>query len=326
MTQTYTISQWILFFFIYCFAGWVWESCYVSVRQHKWVNRGFLHGPFLPIYGSGALVVLLSTLHVRDNLVLVYIMGLTGATILEYFTGAAMEKLFHVRYWDYSNQRFNLNGHICLTSSVAWGFFSILLVHYIHIPIENFVLKLPALAADAIGFVLTACTAVDFTQSFNEAMDMKNILIQLEESREQIKAMQEKLKLASEEAIEEAKEEYRQFAEQRTMERLSRKEAYLARINESRENKKRQLNELTERVEFLLREEIPSKVEEMIGEDKTAELTELKHGIMREFQKMGARTDKSYLRAAEHLRRNPSAVSEKFKEALQELREYMDEK
>lgn len=95
----------------------------MSVLKARWVNRGFMRGPFLPIYGSGAIVVLVFTLPFRTNAVRVFFAGMISATILEYFTGVAMEKLFHVRYWDYSNQRFNLNGHICVTSSLAWGLF-----------------------------------------------------------------------------------------------------------------------------------------------------------------------------------------------------------
>lgn len=120
---SYLLQQWLLFFFIYCFLGWCWESAYVSVRKRQWVNRGFLKGPFLPIYGSGALAVLVSTLPVRECPALVYIFGLIGATLLELVTGICMENLFHVRYWDYSNQKFHYKGHICLSSSVAWGFF-----------------------------------------------------------------------------------------------------------------------------------------------------------------------------------------------------------
>ena len=70
--QAYTVSQWLLFFYIYCFFGWVWECCYVSARKGKWVNRGFLHGPALPIYGSGAMVILVSTIGVRDNIALIF--------------------------------------------------------------------------------------------------------------------------------------------------------------------------------------------------------------------------------------------------------------
>ena len=118
----YTPGQWALLFFFYCFCGWVWESCYVSAKQRQWVNRGFLHGPLLPIYGSGAIIILFVTLPVADNLWLVYVLGMLAATLLEYVVGAVMEQLFKVRYWDYTKQPCNLHGYICLTSSIAWGF------------------------------------------------------------------------------------------------------------------------------------------------------------------------------------------------------------
>ena len=74
--MNYTFTTWLFFFYFYCFLGWVWETCYVSVCQAKWVNRGFLHGPFLPIYGSGAIVVLLFTLPFRTNAILVFFVGI----------------------------------------------------------------------------------------------------------------------------------------------------------------------------------------------------------------------------------------------------------
>ena len=120
--HVYTTGQWVLLFFFYCFCGWVWESCYVSICQRRWVNRGFLNGPLLPIYGCGAILILFVTLPVEDNLYLVWLLGMLAATALEYVTGAAMEALFKVRYWDYSQHRFQLNGYICLSSSLAWGF------------------------------------------------------------------------------------------------------------------------------------------------------------------------------------------------------------
>ena len=92
-------------------------------------EQGIYEISFLPIYGSGAIIVLIFTLPYRTNAVAVFFMGMISATILEYVTGVVMEKLFHVRYWDYSNQKLNLNGHICLTSSLAWGVFSVLFNH-----------------------------------------------------------------------------------------------------------------------------------------------------------------------------------------------------
>ena len=94
--HVYTTGQWVLLFFFYCFCGWVWESCYVSICQRRWVNRGFLNGPLLPIYGFGAIIILFATLPVEDNLYLVWLFGMLAATALEYVTGAAMEALFKV--------------------------------------------------------------------------------------------------------------------------------------------------------------------------------------------------------------------------------------
>ena len=79
----YTFSAWLFFFYFYCFLGWVWETCYVSVLKAKWVNRGFMRGPFLPIYGSGAIVVLIFTLPFRTNPGLVFEGGMVISTILE---------------------------------------------------------------------------------------------------------------------------------------------------------------------------------------------------------------------------------------------------
>ena len=98
----YNLWQWIAFFIIYCLIGWIGESLYVSWEHRKWVNRGFLHGPFLPIYGFGAVIILISTIPVRNNYFLIFLFGMLGATLLEYFTGWAMEQIFHVKYWDYT--------------------------------------------------------------------------------------------------------------------------------------------------------------------------------------------------------------------------------
>lgn len=190
---TYHFFQWILFFFIYCFFGWIWESCYVSVKGRRWVNRGFLHGPLIPIYGSGAIAVLFAAIPVRDNLVLVYIFGMIGATALEYVTGAVMEKLFKVRYWDYTGKAFNLNGHICLGASLAWGVFSVLLIRYVHGSVERLVLGIQADIAEILAFGLVVAFAVDATQSFNEAMDLREVIERLTENSEELKRIQKRV-------------------------------------------------------------------------------------------------------------------------------------
>lgn len=193
----YTFSTWLFFFYFYCFLGWVWETCYVSVLKAKWVNRGFMRGPFLPIYGSGAVVVLIFTLPFRTNAGLVFLVGMTSATLLEYFTGVAMEKMFHVRYWDYSSQRWNLNGHICVTSSLAWGAFSMILTQYGHTPVERFALRMNGNLLEVIVFVLTVYISIDMAESVREAFNLKEVLLSLEESSEEFRRIQKRFEIAS---------------------------------------------------------------------------------------------------------------------------------
>ena len=138
----YSWSQWLLFFFIYCFIGWIIESTYVSVRSLHFVNRGFLRLPMLPLYGSGAIIMLWLSLPVKGNLILVFLFGMAGASLLEYVTGYVMERLFKMKYWDYSNNPFNINGYVCLGTSIAWGFLTLLLTEVVHRPLEWLVLKL----------------------------------------------------------------------------------------------------------------------------------------------------------------------------------------
>ena len=336
--QSYHLTQWVLFFFIYSFIGWVWECCFVSVRKRRWVNRGFMYGPMLPIYGFGALAVLISTIRVRDSIPLIFLFGMVGATLLEYVTGAVMERLFNVKYWDYSNQKFNLNGYICLTSSLGWGLFSVLLVKFVHVPIEGAVLKIPTIIAEGIAFVLTVAAAVDVTQSFNDAMDLKRILAQLEESKKQIRKIQEKLKVASEEFVEDYRQRAGEFVEDYRQRAGEFVEDYRRRVEEHVEDYRGRAEEMAEDYKKLAEEHMDSyrqraeemvftsKVDELIGEDKREEYAKIKKNISREMTKMHDRTDRSYIRAARHLKGNPTAVSKRFSEALAELRKHMDEK
>jgi uncharacterized membrane protein len=134
--NTYNVWQWLLFFFIYCFVGWIIESTYVSLKSKKLVNRGFLRGPYLPLYGSGAIMMLVVSAPFLENGFFVFLSGVVGATVLEYVTGVTMEALFKVRYWDYSDEKFNFQGHVCLGTSLAWGVLTVAMTDLIHKPVE----------------------------------------------------------------------------------------------------------------------------------------------------------------------------------------------
>ena len=255
----YNLQEWLLFFFIYCFLGWCWESCYVSAKKRQWVNRGFMKGPFLPIYGFGALSVLIATLPVRPFPVLVFIFGMIGATALELVTGICMEKLFHVRYWDYSNQKFNFKGHICLTSSIAWGAFSLAMIYGFHKPIEKLVLSIPFVWLDILTTVLTVIVAADFAISFKTAMELRAILDSMERIKDEMKRLQKRAEVIEAflaDDFHDAKENFKEEMQERKdnlMEGLQeRKENILEGIQERKEDAKAQLQEIREKQKYYL--------------------------------------------------------------------------
>ena len=292
--------------------------CYVSLREHRWVNRGFMHGPMLPLYGSGAVSVLIITLPVRDNLPLVFIMGMIGATLLEFFTGMVMESLFHVRYWDYSHLKFNVKGYICPVASLCWGVFSIMMVKVVHIPIEEVILKIPMAIADGLAFVLTVVAAVDFTQSFNEAMDMKKMLAQLDETKVQIRKLQERIREASEDMSEKLRTAAGEVPEKLRSAAATAGEMP-GRLRTAAGDRSEKLRTAAGNRSEKFRTaagDVPEKLR--------LELAELKENAAKELQKILSRSDETHAGAMKQLRRNPTAASSRFKDVLEELKKYTE--
>ena len=112
--------QVLFWFFAYCFIGWIWESTYRSFRLGRLVNSGFLVGPYIPIYGFGGLFYIL-LLHFTTRPLELFFLGAVIACILEYATSYAMEKVFHARWWDYSEDFGNINGRITLKAAFVFG-------------------------------------------------------------------------------------------------------------------------------------------------------------------------------------------------------------
>ena len=337
--KLYLQSQWLLLFFCYSFLGWVWETCYVSLAKRRYVNRGFLHGPWLPIYGFGAVIILWLTLPVRENDVLVFFLGMAGATLLEYVTGAVMERLFHVRYWDYSNKPFNVDGHICLLASFAWGCFSVLLVELLHPPVERLILALPRFAADALGLVLFALFVVDATRSVQEALDLRALLENLAAGSEKLARLDEQLREALErfgqtsDALKEKLERLEENMAQGRRElsaameerRENRREELLRGLDERRQKKSRTLSLLAEK-SGAAAEAVLQELENPLPEAQRARLEKTRELLLR-FQASlckaeldaSARRDRDYQRAVSLIDRNPSAVSRQHAGAFQEL-------
>lgn len=298
----YTVAQWLFFFYFYCFFGWCFESAYVSVKNRHLVNRGFMRGPFLPLYGSGAIMMLVVSMPFQSNIWLTYIAGCIGATALEYVTGVTMEALFKVRYWDYSNQKFNFQGHICLSSTLAWGGLTILMTRAVHKPVERFVTGIPADFLSAAVFFLTVCLAADFTLSFKAAIDLRDILVKMEAVRGELERVQKRLDVII--AL---------SNEEREIRRHERSE----RMDELEANIERRLQNIREKIASG-RAAYPDSVREEITEllvkyrlnmESRVQLTSLKDFYKRQM-----------------LKGNPTMVSRRFKDTLQELKDKAEKK
>ncbi|MCI8559973.1 MAG: hypothetical protein HFH03_02440 [Dorea sp.] len=340
----YSQAQWLLFFFLYCFLGWVWECLYVSALTKHWVNRGFLYGPLIPIYGFGAITVLWITLPVRESIPLIFLFGMLGATILEYFTGAAMERLFHVRYWDYSNNRLNLNGHICLFCSLGWGVFSVLMVKVFHLPFENTILKIPASIANFTSMVLVIAFTVDTTKSVQTAIDLRELLKEFSEHSAVLSSLEDKFENVSENIVlnsqkfrnhileieTELKNNRELLTQKKDLLNQSYRIALLNRLEEHRARKNRvlvllnrKLDAYIEELETMLKSDIPSKNHAWLISHIT-ELNAFKKKLKHIDIMLKAYKDKEFQRAADIIRRNPSATSPKFKKSFHELKALFD--
>ena len=121
------------------------ESIYCSLAKRKWINRGFLTGPMCPIYGTGAVAFLICLSPIKESCavpsalkpILLFIVGIIVADIVEFITSVLMEKLFHARWWDYSDRKFNIQGRICLRNSLYWGIATLVFLYIVHPPVEE---------------------------------------------------------------------------------------------------------------------------------------------------------------------------------------------
>ena len=185
--HSFYLFLWI--FFIYSFLGWCLEVCFFALNTGKFVNRGFLNGPVCPIYGFGVVIVVLCLTPLMENTLLLFLGSVLLTSLLELGVGFALEKLFHQRWWDYTNEPFNLGGYICLRFSLAWGLACLLVMEIIHPSVLWLILHIP----HTLGLVLLACfvsvMAVDLTATVRTIARINRSLGQIDELAGRIKAL-----------------------------------------------------------------------------------------------------------------------------------------
>ena len=170
-----TLEHYFLWFLFYSFVGWMYESILVSCQQHRLVNRGFLNGPLCPIYGTGAIlgVAILGNVH---NPIIIFLISMVGATILEYTTSWVMEQLFHARWWDYSNFRFNLQGRVCLLGALIFGLGGVGVVLGSQPYVERVTDMIPLPMLHTLVTVLALITIIDLAVTVAGMLEFERVL------------------------------------------------------------------------------------------------------------------------------------------------------
>ena len=300
------------------------------------MNRGFIRGPFLPLYGSGAVMMLLVSAPVKDSLVLVFLAGCVGATALEYVTGVVMEALFKVRYWDYSNQRFQFQGQICLSSTLCWGALTVFLSRYLHPAVERLAFLIPPALMAGLVTVVLVWFSVDFAFSFQAAMDLRDILVRAEQAKKELERMQKRLDVLIAVAGEELDSRREAFAEKKEA-FAEKKEAFADRREALARQRADRREELRLGTEELLagieerfnriRKELPAS--ERLKE-KREELMELRDRYVGS-RRVREEKLEAFFRGINRrrlLRSNPTMTSKRFQDVLDDLKraaaEYRD--
>ena len=157
----YSVTQIMFLFFIFCNYGWIQESIIESLYHKRIINRGFLKGPYIPIYGIGGMTLLFLCMPFRENGFMVYFVGLVSCTLLEYFVGWLMETIFHKQFWDYSMLKLTYKNRISLLSSLFWGLMALFMVYVLHGIVDPLVRNLDPMFIAVYDMVMTIAMCVD---------------------------------------------------------------------------------------------------------------------------------------------------------------------
>lgn len=176
MPQNFYELVWI--FVMYAFIGWCLEVSYQTVNHGVFINRGFLNGPYCPIYGCGGVIVIVLLYPLRQNMLLLFVGSALLASVLELITGFVLEKVFHNKWWDYSNVPFNIHGYVCLKFSLYWGIGGVMAVAVVHPMLYWLIVHIPHILGVVIvsiimvGFTVDVIVTVAIIQKFNKRLKL----------------------------------------------------------------------------------------------------------------------------------------------------------
>lgn len=276
-----SIYELLLLFLVYAFLGWCTEVCFVAVSSGKVVNRGFLNGPVCPIYGVGMIGVLLLLEPVSDNLFWLFFFGALLCSAVELVGGWVLEKVFHTRWWDYTNQPFHVGGYICLKFSIMWGLAVAFVVRQVHPLLFSLVSKLPHMVGWILIGVCYALFVADFVMTLVTIIGLRRRLGELERVAQALHSVGDSLSdrlgnsaLAADAKLDEVKQisqekmaenkEKLEEAKERSQQRMAENKEKLEEARERREQRWAEQKEALEQKVSQSRQELEQRQKELL--------------------------------------------------------------
>lgn len=170
----YSIATYFIYFIIIAICGWMMEVTLQLVQKHKFSDRGFLIGPYCPIYGCGAILITLFLTKLEEYPLALFSVTILVCGVLEYFTSYIMEKIFHARWWDYSENRFNINGRVCLETIIPFGILGLALIYIVNPFIFDNLAKVPENILNIIAIIIAVIFAIDNLVSFKVISNVRS--------------------------------------------------------------------------------------------------------------------------------------------------------
>lgn len=300
-----SIYYFILYFFIYGVLGWCTEVAFAAWKEHRFVNRGFLNGPICPIYGIGVGVVVQFLSPYRDNLLLLYLTSVVLVTTLEWLTGFILEKVFHNKWWDYSNMPLNLNGYVCLTFSLVWGVACVVIVDFIHPLIHRGLTHLPFLLGLILIIVFGTAVFADLYVTASGILKLNKRLAKMQEIADELHEISDKLGANIYKGTLAAMEKQ----EELTSSLSEKQEELTASFAEKQEEVKKNVSEAVESV---------SEAVENVSQEVKEHIKELK----KHYTEVGESTTRIQKRLFKAF---PRMESRKYSESLNDLRTKLKE-
>lgn len=295
--------HYLLNFFIYGFLGWCTEVAFAAFKEHHFVNRGFLNGPICPIYGFGVSTVILFLTPFQDNLFLLYLVSTIVVTALEWLTGFLLEKLFHSRWWDYSNMPLNLNGYVCLLFSLIWGVACVFIVKIFHPLVTAGIGFLPHMLGWILITVLGITILIDTYVTASGIFKMNKRLEHMEQIAEELHSISDRLGANIYKNVMETlefKDDYKKHFDELVQQIQERREDFSEDVRERREDFSEDMRERREE----LTEDIREHMEELLER-------------YRDLRSHSSKLHKRIVKAFPHMH------SSRYANALKDLQDYL---